>query len=133
MTYHRRPFFSFKSDGVTRFVVLIGPIAIKIARFVFFRRIQIDNGLTGMLGNRREHRFGRKGTSFIGLCPSFWCSPLGLFQIMRRADPISSEEWQRLRGGKARLIYKNMSGMIERKQSSFGLIDGELVAVDYAG
>ncbi len=120
----------FRRDGISRFVVLVGPWAIKLARFRHYGKWWIDNGLAGMLANRCENRLGKKGTAFPGLCPSLWCSPFGMLQIMRRACAIDPDEQAQFEGAKAALVAQ-YQGMIEDKWSSFGLLGDVMVAVDY--
>lgn len=127
-----QPFIQIKRDGTTRFVILLHKWAVKFPRFLYLLSWQPDNGLYGMLGNMREFRFGHRKTKFNGLAPAIFCAPLGMFLIMQRANPLTDKEWAEL-NPRAFARSINLRDLIEAKRSSFGTIDGKIVAVDYAG
>lgn len=127
------PFIELKRDGVTRWVILVHHWAIKLPRFFYFGSWEPVNGLTGMLGNMCEHRFGNRKTKWKGLAPTLFCAPLGIVLVMRRAKPVPPDIWSLFNAYEFAKEINLLGELIEDKRSSFGIIDGSIVAVDYAG
>lgn len=112
--------------GASRTVLLTKRFAIK-----FPRLYSTQTFLRGLLMNLRECYISKlldeEDEQFV--CPVLFCFPGGLFLVMRRASPIDLEALNSfLRTAPLRSI-----GIInaEPKVSSWGLIDGKIVAIDY--
>ncbi len=117
----------FKS-GATRWVFLIGSIAIKLPRASSWKSL-----LHGMLANMQEAQWR---DMHYALCPIICAAPLGLVVVMKRARPLTAAEWRRL--NYTRFVERpHMRLPVERKRDSFGWLggaedaDGRVVAVDY--
>jgi hypothetical protein len=118
------------SLGTTRTVLCIGTLAFKLARCARGR------------GNRYERDlYARSGSDRRALlCPSLWCSPLGVVQIMRRARPMTADEHRKLVLDKYTDLgrawdYRGPGGdeaPFEPKAREWGWLAGKVVAVDYA-
>lgn len=110
--------------GCTRDVFLIGRYAFKVPKLTSTWGMF----LRGFLCNMQERAFSTLGR---GYCPVVWHIPGGFLVVMRRAEPLSREEWFDLldRLEADRLLF----AVAERKQDSFGKLGGEIVAVDYGG
>ena len=112
--------------GSTRIVVCIGSVAIKLPRFDRWR-----NFLLGLLANLQERDFSSCG--WPELCPVIWAAPGGFLSLMKRARPMTEAEfevfdwdmWAR------KSLEDDYFVPVEPKVSSFGWMDGRLVAVDY--
>jgi hypothetical protein len=116
--------------GATRAVVSLGPWAFKLAR-----------GRLGVRCNRQEAdlflRNKDKAHRLAMLCPVIWCSWPAIILIMRRAaTPVTQAQinelkerawckWDYLGAGDDECPF-------EWKPSDWGVLDGRLVAVDYA-
>ncbi len=130
--------------GTTRNVWLVGKWAVKVPAWSEWRLF-----LLGLLANMQEKVFARTG--WAELCPVVWSLPGGWMLVMRRAIPLTREEWDyfngekwakreampghvraRMYGGAAtwaeRVAY---TIPVELKMDSFGWIGEQLVAVDY--
>jgi hypothetical protein len=128
----------FLDNGVTRIVILAGPWAFKIARFNY----SWPNFLRGLLGNMQERDFWT--TKWPELCPVLWASWGGFLNIQKRARPLTDDEWEVFdfdgfadprdwheeRIVKGRYPEGNYVP-VENKRCSFGVIDNQIVAVDY--
>jgi hypothetical protein len=74
------------------------------------------------------------------LCPSLWCAPLGVVQIMRRARRMTADEHRKLVLDKYTDLGRawdyrgpgDDGAPFEPKASDWGWLDGKVVAVDYA-
>jgi len=109
--------------GSTRVVLLVGKYAFKFPTYIEWRLF-----LLGLLANMQEVKWSEMSDR---LCPVVWRGWGGFLVIMRRAEPISldqffsiTEEW--LYDDKAECVLP-----VEIKQCSFGVLDGKIVAVDY--
>ena len=115
--------------GTTRTVILIRRWAIKIPVFREWRLF-----LSGLLANMQERRFAAAG--WPELCPVVFALPGGWLLVMRRAEPLTREqffalnygEW--IKGGND-LPKGDWIIPVENKLDSFGILDGRIVAVDY--
>jgi hypothetical protein len=107
-------------------VIVLGPVALKIAR-----------NAEGRACNRYEADVYRNTTPRRRalLCPVLWCSPFGIVLIMRAAVPLSemmsledylavAEEWDAMAG--------EDSCPFEPKASDWGWYKGRRVALDYS-
>jgi hypothetical protein len=119
--------FSISTAGTTRRpVIVLGPIALKVAR-----------NADGRACNRYEADLYRNTTPRRRalLCPVLWCSPRGRALIMRAAVPLTEMmsrddyltvalEWDALPG--------EDGCPFEPKASDWALYDGRRVALDYS-
>lgn len=64
----------------------------------------------------------------IPLCPIRFCLPYGLLVVMRRAEPLN----RALTAEEKSLGFQALDGD-GLKPDSYGLLDGQLVAIDYGG
>lgn len=113
--------------GSTRTVILFFGWAVKLPGS-WMRGYRWKSLLQGLLANMQERAFARTG--WPELCPVAFSLPGGLLLIMRRAAPLSRDEW----------FAFDFSGFVERddyfvpveeKMSSFGKFGGRIVAIDY--
>lgn len=114
----------WQRDGVTREVFLVGRWALKIPKLT----LGWQKFLCGLLSNMQERDWGRCGIS--GLCPILFSIPGGWLVVMRRAQPLTDEEW-RLFDPKVFCLGNGFILPVEHKRDSFGTIDGATVAIDY--
>ncbi len=110
-------------SGVTRDVLLTGRLAIKIPKLTSWRLF-----LLGLLANMQERTFARAG--WAELCPVIFSVPGGWLTVMRRADPLSPEEWETF-DVEAFCDRPDYFVPVEPKRDSFGKVNGRIVAVDY--
>jgi len=106
--------------GSSRLVLLIGAWALKLPHPSSWRSL-----LWGLLSNLAEAE--RRGLE--GACPVVLALPLGLLLVQRRADPLP--EGFPLDAIPA--AVRALAGHDGGKLSSYGLIPGRIVAVDYHG
>ena len=122
-------------NGLTREVFLVGEYAIKLPSFRAWRLF-----LSGLQANLQERAFSGISEK---LCPVLWGDPLGFVIVMPRCSPVprhhaaafdedepyfvSDEEW----GEWINIQGEESQLPVENKCSSFGLLKGKLVAVDY--
>ena len=109
--------------GATRHVLLVGCIALKIPRLTEWRLL-----LCGLLANMQERQFSRTG--WPELCPVLWSIPGGWLVVMRRAREMTDDEFA---GFDSLAWMTRTDGLVpvEEKCSSFGWLNGSIVAVDY--
>jgi hypothetical protein len=84
--------------------------------------------LHGLLGNMQERQFSRIG--WEELCPVLFSIPGGWMVVMPRAIPLTDEEWEAL-DTYAFIDKRDGRVPVEEKQSSFGWLNGRIVAIDY--
>lgn len=118
--------------GTTRTVFLVGGYAIKIARIWHkLPQHRWKMFLRGMLANMDEY-FCYKFSPIDKkkkLCPVKFISPLGLILVMKRAEKCSEEEFNK----EAKNFFHSFAGLpLDAKIENFGIINGELVLIDYA-
>jgi len=109
--------------GATRTVLLIHRWAVKIPSCIEWRLF-----LQGLLANMQERKFA--GTEWPEFCPVIFGVPGGWLLVMRRAQPLTDDEWERFEPytfctPKDRIIPA------EAKRDSFGTLNKKIVAVDY--
>lgn len=112
--------------GSTRCVVLVGRWAVKFPRLS--GRFAWNRFLRGLLANMQERLFWE--TRWPELCPVVWSVAGGWLVVMRRATPMTPEEWETFDA----LKWSQRDDYVvpvECKRDSFGWVDGNLVAVDY--
>ncbi len=116
--------------GVTRIVLVLKKIVIKIPNFT----CQWDHFLKGILANINESRTWKwntgnyeKGTSYL-LCPVIWCSWGGWLLVMRKAETMSWEEWEKSEWYNDQ-HRKHFPG--DDTVSNYGILNGRLVKIDY--
>ena len=109
--------------GSTRFVLLIGAIAVKIPRPTGWKLF-----LHGLLANLQEREFSR--TFWPELCPVRFSLPGGWIVVMPRCIPMSDAEWREFEVEHF-TERPDYSIPAEHKQDSFGWLNGRIVAVDY--
>jgi hypothetical protein len=115
--------------GTTRTVILIGKYALKFPRI----HLRANNGwslfLRGLLGNMNESNFGRDFKE--ELCPVVFRLWGGFLTVMLRAEELTEEEWNNFNFyDHFKVLYPDLC---ENKKSSFGKLNGRIVAVDYDG
>ena len=114
--------------GNTRTVVTFGPWAFKLGR-----------GRVGVRCNRHEACLFRRVKLHRRsmLCPVLWCSWPAIVLVMRRAEtPVSQDQVdERIANAWSEWDYlgdQDDGCPFEWKRSDWGVLDGKLVAVDYA-
>lgn len=107
--------------GTTRIVLLIGNYAFKFPNIVEWRLF-----LCGLLGNLQEKVWWERMPNDM-MCPVLFTFVGGFFSIMRRAEPLSMDEFTSI----DYKDYVNFGIPVENKLDSFGTIDGRIIAVDY--
>lgn len=111
--------------GSTRHVFLIKRYVIKFPQTWSWKHF-----LLGLLANLGEVVFYKAFKSDKRFCPIIWWLPGGFLLVMKRAEPLSREEFYQL-------DYKEFIKLdggkipVENKLSSFGKMDGDIVAIDY--
>jgi hypothetical protein len=113
--------------GTTRVVVVCGSIAVKFPRGEAGRRGNLFEA--GIWERNRDHP-----TRGPRLCPVLWCHPKGDVLIMPAAQPLPADPdmaavldldwWDYEPGGDG--------WPCEPKAADWGILDGRMVAVDYA-
>lgn len=111
-------------QGVTREVILTRRFAFKIPRMVYGWRMF----LCGLLANMQEREFGR--LKWPELCPVVFSVPGGWLVVMRRALPLTDDEWFSFDPIPfCQQAHRPLP--VEHKRDSFAKIDGRIVAIDY--
>lgn len=113
------------SWGCTREVFLVGRWAIKIPQI----RYEWRHFLQGLLANMQELQWW-KNFPQPELCPVLWGIPGGWLIIMRRAKPMTRDQFDAI-DVKAWCDRGDWIVPAENKMDSFGWIGDQLVAVDY--
>ena len=109
--------------GCTRIVITTKRFAFKIPNFCEWRLF-----LHGLLANIQERVFS--STDWVELCPVLFALPCGLLVVMPKAEALSDEEFLNMDIDKF-CNHKNYVVPVEHKASSFGLLNGRIVAIDY--
>lgn len=100
-------------------MLLIGPIAVKVPRLTSWRPF-----LNGLLANIQERSFSRMADA--RLCPVLCSAPGGWLVIMKRARPMTHDEF-----GDFDFAAWADGLPVEAKASSLGWLNGRAVAIDY--
>lgn len=113
--------------GVTRIVIVLKSVVIKIPKLV-----QWDHFIRGILSNIDENRTWKynsgkyeRGASHL-LCPVIWCSWGGWILIMKRATPLTREDWDKVNFHNHVRIFPGDDTI-----SNYGFLDSRLVKIDY--
>lgn len=117
---------------------MIGRYAIKLPKLTYGWRLFLQ----GLLCNMQEAAW--KGADFPELCPVVWATPGGWCLIMRRARPLTHAEWDAFAPPRFPCSMPDYIGPwitrsadyvvpAEPKSDSFGMLEGRIVAIDYAG
>lgn len=115
------------NQGTNRTVFLIGRYAIKIARFWHSNSCyRWKSFLRGILANINEAYWYKWSKQKDKLCPVLFKSPLGVILIMKRAELLSCEEYNK---DVFNSIFKALP--LDNKIENFGKIDEKIVLVDY--
>lgn len=113
------------SGGCTREVFLVGRWAIKVPQF----RYEWRHFLQGLLANMQERQWW-KNFPQPELCPVLWGVPGGWLIVMRRAQPMTRDQFDAI-DLEAWCDRGEWKVPAEPKMDSFGWIGDQLVAVDY--
>lgn len=113
------------ATGATRFVVLTTHYAFKFPRLWPYR-----NFLQGLLANMQEANFWTMQDERF--CPVLFSVWGGWLTVMPRARMMTDEEWETFNVDEF-CDYPGSMIVVpaEDKQSSFGYLDGRIVAIDY--
>ena len=114
----------WNDQGITREVFLTRRYAIKIPKLIY----GWHKFLHGLLANMQERAFAKAG--WPELCPVVFSIPGGWLLVMRRADPLTDDEWSAF-DPKAFCDQEDYIIPAENKRDSFGKINGQIVAIDY--
>ena len=116
--------------GCTRFVILCGKYVIKIPKFWRW-----TNMLRGLLANINEGQTWRwnsgkysRGKEHL-LCPVVFTGIGGLFLIMRKADPMDEDWWEKVDIPPYWEHIQHFKG--DDKPCNYGWYKGKLVKTDY--
>lgn len=120
----------FKS-GASRFVICVGKYAFKFPLAYPGQRFtrRLCNGILGNLTEKEFSSFEFKFSDFtLTCCPVVFSLPFGLLNVMYRVDPIGEDIFNKI------LETPSFPDAIEKKKKkdSFGILNGHLVAVDFA-
>ena len=113
--------------GSSRIVLIFGKFVIKIPNFSY----SYENFLHGILANIQENKFSGVHNVFTRIL--FYC-PMGLFVIMKKANPIddlSAKELEKILNKKYKKDDYFDFIMSDFKVDNFGYINGEIVKIDY--
>lgn len=116
--------------GSSRTVILTQRWAIKLPGAWAYPGYRWTSLLRGLLHNMEERAFSRLG--WPCLCPVHFALPGGLLIVMPRARPLSRQAWLAL-DYRRFFAAHGIQPLAEEKIDSFGIYDGRVVAVDYAG
>ena len=105
------------THGRNRCVLLTSRYAIKLPAFHSWQSF-----LFGLLNNMNERDWQAEHSAY---CPIIWAAPLGLALIMPRVAELDDQAFDA-----AAHEIPHAPGA-ERKASSWGYLDGRLVAIDY--
>lgn len=111
--------------GMSRYVFTVGSYVLKVPRADRWSRF-----LWGLLGNMQEAEFGSLG--WPELCPVVFSLPLGFAVVAKRAEVCRYDiPVDELKAVVERAGNEGRCVPAELKASSWGTLDGRLVAVDY--
>jgi hypothetical protein len=124
----RRPFFRRLSVGAHRTVFLVWRFAVKVPN----GRYDLSAWLAGWRANRNEYLWWVQHPH-ESLCPIRLSAFFSLVLVMPRCEPV--EDWTVGDFHRMCRRFRETYGFdppVEQKDDSFGLLDGRIVAVDYA-
>lgn len=110
--------------GATRWVFLTKRYAIKIPGLSSWSQF-----LTGLLANMQECVFSKAG--WPELCPVIFSIRGGWLVVMPRATPLSYTSWVSFDYESFTTDHPDYDVPVENKRSSFGRLNGRIVAIDY--
>ena len=119
-------FIEWNRTGMSRDVLCIGRWALKFPKLRTWRAF-----LIGLLENMQERDLWKRGDWPQLLCPVVFALPGGWLVVMGRATPLTDAQAE---GFDPLAILEQNDGLAipaEPKASSFGMLDGRLVVVDY--
>lgn len=121
------------TNGSNRLVFLTRRYAFKIPNVR--RWFQVCWGLIDNMQERRANGLGRFGRRQDGICPVVFSLPGGFLNVMPRARPLTDAEWASF-DPYAHCRRRDESGTeywisAEPKRDSFGVLGGEILAIDY--
>lgn len=122
--------------GCTRSVILIGTYAVKIPRLNY----GWTQFIKGLLGNMQEVHYSKMKDKRI--CPVLFAIPGGFLLVMPRCKELSEVEFtninindywkQHLKNINEKTMYcGDFVVPVEHKIDSFGIINNNIVAIDY--
>lgn len=114
--------------GTTRTVILVGSYAIKVPRFWHqYSGHRWKIFLRGILANIDESFWWKCAFQKEKLCPVLWKSPLGFILVMKRAEPLTEEEYDKEK-------FENEFKLLplDNKMINFGKVENRIVLIDYA-
>lgn len=117
-------FVESNRGGLSREVICVGRWAFKIPKLTRSWR----QFLIGLLANMQERDLSKRG--WPELCPVVFALPGGWLVVMQRATPLSDEQAEML-DPLSILSRDDYAIPAEPKGSSFGMLDGRIVVVDY--
>ncbi len=127
LSFSCTPGFEFHS-GATRAVAVIDRLAVKVA---------LDE--RGLRCNRFEQHvwrlFEQHKTRGQHLCPVLWSDPRGRFLAMPAAGPLDGKQVRTMKRRAPlwwRYEFDGRSVPWERKEEDWGVLEGRIVALDYA-
>jgi|GEM_PF-1149949 len=109
--------------SVSRIVLLVGGYAFKFPTMHSWRLF-----LLGLLANMQEKEFS--DMKHPKMCPVLFSIFGGFLSVMKRATPITKEQYDSL-DYSTWINEPEVIIPVENKHSSFGMIDGRIVAIDY--
>jgi hypothetical protein len=123
---HRFP-LRWHSNGVTRVVLVFGPIALKFARGERGRRCnRFEAEMFERVSDRRRAM----------LCPVLWCGSAGALLVARAARPLTESECTHFMETDGfpdwDYVPPDETEPFEYKASDWGWLNGTLVALDYS-
>jgi hypothetical protein len=115
--------------GCTRAVLLIGRYAVKVPTLRSWKHF-----LLGLIANMQERVFS--AANWPELCPVVWASWGGWLLVMRRAEPITPDQWEAFYptvkdGWLCGVEGSGYYVPCEPKRNSFGWYGGRIVCLDY--
>lgn len=111
--------------GATRAVFLVGRWALKVPFAWSWMHF-----LLGLVANIQEVTFSK--AQWPELCPVLWWLPGGWLVVMRRAAPLSDDQWAAFEPTIEEWMNKGDYYVpSEPKRDSYGMLEGRVVAIDY--
>lgn len=120
--------FDLVSTGSNRFVILAGPVAIKIARSAHGRK-------ACLLERKIWAQYGGKPGNGDLLCPILWSDRQGRYVIMRIAGPVPTQRIPEWLIARDKWEYWPVQGdqpdPSEGDLSNWGVVNDRIVMIDY--
>jgi hypothetical protein len=126
MAGYRNRWIAIDRSGLTRTVILVGPLAIKVPTI----RYGLPMWCRGLLANESE----REWSSVDGVNPVLW-SLRNLLNVYRRAEPVGPEcvgrKHDRYDPERYDALTPGFMPAGDRKPDNLGIVRGRVVWVDY--